>query len=141
MNIGDHVRVLDPFAAAFPGVYAIEAMDGETATICGDRQFAVTHIALTEDALEGYTPPQAEAATDLTISAAQARAVLLQQGLLDQVTALVDDPATPQIIKIFWEYEHTLNRSSPALNQMATALGLTSSQLDALFAAAKQIVV
>lgn len=76
-----------------------------------------------------------------TISASQARVALHRAGLLASVTALVDNPATDQEIKIFWEYEVNLNRDSPALNLMAGALGLTSSQLDDLFRTAVAIEV
>lgn len=41
MKLGSPVRVLDPFDAAFPGVYTVDAVsaDGATATVYGDRDF------------------------------------------------------------------------------------------------------
>jgi hypothetical protein len=76
-----------------------------------------------------------------TIKASQARVALHRAGLLTSVTALVDDPATDQEIRIFWEYEVDLDRTSPALNAMAAALGLTSAQLDDLFRTASQVAI
>lgn len=35
MGIGDNVRVLEPFASAFPDVYPIVGMDGTTAFLGG----------------------------------------------------------------------------------------------------------
>lgn len=147
MQIGDHVRVKPPFDAAFPGVYTVDALrpdldnGGSTVTIFGANDFHEQFLEVTADAVTHPSPGANTDGVPETISAAQARAVLLQQGLLAQVTAMVDDPATPQIIKIFWEYEHTLHRASPALNQMAAALGLSAAQIDALFVAAKAIQV
>jgi hypothetical protein len=76
-----------------------------------------------------------------TITASQARVALHRLNLLAGATALVDAPETHQEIKIFWEYEVELNRDSPALNLMATALGLTSEALDELFRVASKITV
>lgn len=76
-----------------------------------------------------------------SITASQARVALHRAGLLASVTALVDNPATDQEIKIFWEYEVNLDRASPALNAMAAALGLTAEQVDDLFRTGSQIAV
>ena len=51
------MRVSAPFATVFPGVYEIEALTGDTATICGDRQFPTAHLTETQDPLEGYVQP------------------------------------------------------------------------------------
>jgi len=76
-----------------------------------------------------------------TISAPQARVALHRVGLLANVNALVNDPSTPEEVKIFWEYEPNLNRDSPALNAMAGLLGLNDAALDDLFRSAAEIRV
>ena len=86
-------------------------------------------------------PPTEAAPVPASIKASQARVALHRAGLLTSVTALVDNPATDQEIKIFWEYEVDLDRTSPALNAMAAALGLTSQQLDDLFRTASQVAI
>lgn len=35
MNIGDSVRILEPFASSFPGVFTIRAIEGSTAFLDG----------------------------------------------------------------------------------------------------------
>lgn len=137
MNVNDHVRVGAPFTGAFPGVYRIEALDGETATICGDRQFATSFLTLTEEPLQDYEAPRP--AVPEHISAPQARAVLRARGLYDAVAALMAAPETDPVVKDFWEYEYQLDRASPALNAMAVALGLSQSDLDDMFIAGAQV--
>lgn len=90
-------------------------------------------VAQTGNGISGPVPA--------SITASQARVALHRAGLLTSVTALVDNPATDQEIKIFWEYEVNLDRASPALNAMAAALGLTSAQVDDLFRTGSQIAV
>ena len=53
--------------------------------------------------------------------------------LLDSAEALVADPATPKRIKIMWNKASSFDRLNPELVQMATALGLTDAQMDAVF--------
>lgn len=64
----------------------------------------------------------------------QARLALLAVGLLDDVEAAVQ--ATDKATQIEWEYAQDVNRNWPTLAALAGALGLTSDELDALFAAA-----
>ncbi len=73
------------------------------------------------------------------ISRFQAKAVLLQMELLDDVEALMTS-ASP-IVKLAWENAVEFNRQSPSLLAMASALGLSSEQLDALFIEASKVVV
>lgn len=75
------------------------------------------------------------------ITAPQARLVLHRAGLLTAVTAMMAAPETPEEVKIFWEYEPTLDRNSPALNAMAAALGFSQAQLDDMFRAAAGLAV
>lgn len=73
------------------------------------------------------------------ISRFQAKAVLLQMELLDDVETLMTS-ASP-IVKLAWENAIEFNRQSPSLLAMASALGLSSEQLDALFIEASKVVV
>jgi hypothetical protein len=67
----------------------------------------------------------------------QARAALLQAGLLPQVEALMAN-ATP-MAKIAWSDVQEFRRTSPLLLSMAAAMNLTSAQLDQLFITASGI--
>lgn len=67
----------------------------------------------------------------------QVRLLLLQQGLLANVNAMIaqQDEAT----KIAWEYASEFRRDDPLLVSLAQNLGLTSQQVDDFFIAAAAI--
>lgn len=65
-----------------------------------------------------------------TLSPRQARLILLQYGLLDEVEALL---ATDKAMQIWWEYSLDYKRDNPILIDMATQLELTDKQLDDMF--------
>jgi hypothetical protein len=73
------------------------------------------------------------------VSRFQAKAALLSAGLLDQVEAMMADPATPAVTKLAWAEAVEFNRQSPTVLAMASALSLTDQQLDDLFTAAAAI--
>ncbi len=66
----------------------------------------------------------------------QARAALLQAGLLDAVETLMADPATPALARLAWTDAQEFRRTSPTVQAMAGALGLSDAQIDALFTSA-----
>lgn len=70
----------------------------------------------------------------MKVSRLQARVALLQAGLLPQVEAAV--AAADPIIQMAWAEAIELRRYSPAILGLASALGLTDTQLDDLFRAA-----
>ena len=72
-----------------------------------------------------------------SITPRQCRLLLLQQGLLSQVEAMIaqQDDAT----RITWEYALEFRRDDPLLNQLAANLGLTSEEIDEFFIAAAQL--
>lgn len=71
------------------------------------------------------------------VSRFQARAALMQAGLLAQAEAAVAQ-AGP-LAQLAWNDAAEFRRSSPTMNALAPALGLTAEQIDALFIAAAQI--
>lgn len=117
------------------GIVTVTADDG-TSREWPIADFEANPAACVAQTGNGITEP-----VPASITASQARVALHRAGLLTSVTALVDNPATDTEIKIFWEYEVTLDRASPALNAMAAALGLTSAQVDDLFRVASQVAV
>ena len=68
----------------------------------------------------------------------QARLALLGAGLLSQVDVTVNAMPAPHdaALRIWWEYSTTVERNNATVLQLASALQLTSQQLDALFVAA-----
>lgn len=72
-----------------------------------------------------------------TVTPFQAKAALLQAGLLDTVKAAI--ASAPAITQLAWSDATEFTRDSPTIVTMAGALGLTSAQVDALFVAAAAI--
>lgn len=66
----------------------------------------------------------------------QARLVLLQAGLLDQVDAVIAaiaDPAERAAAEITWEYSTEVERHNLLVEQLAAAFDLTDEQIDDMF--------
>jgi len=79
----------------------------------------------------GEAPPVTVPAS---VSMRQARLALLGAGLLDTVEAAI--AGAGPAAKIEWEYAQEVQRASGLVPSLATALGMTSAQIDALFVAA-----
>ncbi len=83
----------------------------------------------------GNTPTPATAPTPTVppqIALWQVRAVLAHRGLLDQansVIAALNDPS----VTAYWDYGNVLDRTSPTLAKLITAMNLTSTDVDAMF--------
>lgn len=75
----------------------------------------------------------------LNVTRFQAKAALLNAGLLDQVQQYIDGTTDP-VIQLAWQ-EASFQRLSNLVNQIGTELGLTDQQLDDLFEQAKGIEV
>ncbi|MGI2326150.1 MULTISPECIES: hypothetical protein [unclassified Methylococcus] len=75
-----------------------------------------------------------------TVSRFQAKAALSNAGLLEQVDALMSDPATDPIARLAWLDAQEFHRTSPTVVVMAQALGLDAAALDELFTTAASII-
>jgi hypothetical protein len=71
------------------------------------------------------------------VDAAQIRLLLLNEGLLDDVEAMIQKQS--QAVRIEWEYRTRYRRDNPLLTGLAASLGLTDEQIDAFFIAAAQL--
>jgi hypothetical protein len=79
-----------------------------------------------------------------TVSMAQARSALTLSNMIGSVDAAIRaGNTTPQgkINEVFWEYSTTVDRASPFVNGLGSALGLSSDQLDDLFRQAASIKI
>lgn len=72
-----------------------------------------------------------------SVTMRQARLALLSAGLLPSVTTAIN--AAGESAKIEWEYAQEVQRASGLVPAMATALGLTESQIDTLFIEASSL--
>lgn len=68
----------------------------------------------------------------------QARAALLEAGLLDAVESHFDALPESSLDKLAWKEAPTVLRTSDAVASAAAALGITEEQLDSLFTRAAQ---
>jgi len=71
----------------------------------------------------------------MVVTMRQARLALSQAGKLTMVNdaiAVMDEP-DKTTVSIEWEYGSTVERVSPWIDTMATALGMTGEEMDALF--------
>jgi len=95
--------------------------------------------AIIQELVDGFEAPtaaelaqQLEAAKPKLLTPKQARLALLGAGLYDTVNQAVKaNPAH----EIYWEYALEVKRDDALLLELATVMGLSSEQLDALFLA------
>jgi hypothetical protein len=88
---------------------------------------------------EWVPPPPPPVVIPQVVSRFQARAALHLAGLLTQVEAMMQDPATDMLAKLAWTDAQEFRRTSPTVLAMSQALGLTDAQLDELFTVAAGI--
>ena len=127
-EVGTVVNVVQAEPADASAIWGASAVAGASAAI-GDTwdgsQFVKPQVA--------PLPPTVPA----SVSPYQARQALNVAGLLDAVEAAV--AAADRSVQIAWEYATTIERGSPFISAMKSAIGLTDQQLDDLFIAAAQI--
>lgn len=90
---------------------------------------------------EPVPPSETPLVQVLEVSCFQAKVALDQVGLLGAVQALMDEPATPNKIKLAWNNGATFKRYSEMILSMAAnpILNLSDEQLDNLFSLAATI--
>lgn len=76
-----------------------------------------------------------------SVTTFQAKAALLNAGLLDDFQTLIDDSGTSAVIKLAWTCAPLFLRNSPAVIGMTALAGLTSGEVDELFITAATISV
>lgn len=97
-------------------------------------------VEMTSDEVAAHLSASTRPPASVTMR--QARLALLGAGLLDDVDAAIaaiPDAAQRRAAEIEWEYAQTVDRNSPFTQQLASGLGLTSEQLDALFTQAAEL--
>lgn len=76
----------------------------------------------------------------MVVSRFQARAALMQAGMLEQVEVIMSEPDTDQLTVLAWHDATEFRRLSPAIGTIAGMIGLTDTQVDDLFRQAATIV-
>jgi hypothetical protein len=93
---------------------------------------------------EYVPPPPPEPVIPQQVTRAQGKVVLIQMGLWQSVldfVAAIPDPTQKAIAEVALNDTQYWQRSSPFLNEAATALGITQEQMDDLFIAASQVIL
>lgn len=78
----------------------------------------------------------ASSSTGNTITPRQARLILLQYNLLDDIELLIKDN---RAIQIWWEYSIDIQRNNEQLLEFATLAELSDEQLDTMFIEASKL--
>lgn len=83
----------------------------------------------------------AEKRSQMVVTARQARLALAAVGKLSSVADAIAALAEPDktLVSIEWEYATTVERTSPWIEALRPALGLTEEELDALFVQAAEL--
>jgi hypothetical protein len=120
-------------ALGTPAVEAALNASGATILTATDTQVVALLAQADAQAAQNAKPVQ--------VTMRQARLVLLQAGLLDDVESAIAGMtgAQGQAAVIEWGYSNTLRRSQPLVAQLGAVLGLNTAQLDDLFLAASTI--
>jgi hypothetical protein len=112
---------------------ALAISDKATALAAKDAEIAALEAQVAELA------PPAIGGVPQVVTRRQARQALLLAGLLDSVQAAISaipDTTQRRLAQIEWDDSQNFERQRPLLVSLATALGLTSAQLDQLFVTA-----
>jgi len=122
------------------GPYSVVAvMDDRYRCDGADLPFTVVGQGTVSPAQDGDFNPivTTDHVVPRSITARQARIILLQAGLLDSVNQAV--AASNEATRIEWEFSTEVQRNWPTLKTMAQALGWTDQQLDDLFIAGSKL--
>ena len=120
-----HMFVARVSEAAPPG----KVLDSQT------EEFDGTNVVVTRT----WSDPVPTVEVPESVTPYQARIALLEAGLLDQLTDLMNDPSTPTAAKIAWEYATVWMRNSVFITSLGPSLGLSEADIDNLFIAAAQV--
>jgi hypothetical protein len=115
-------------------------MEGDNAVANSDAEF-LQWVMGKEVArwAERAKPPVVIGNVPQSVTRRQARQALIMAGLFDQVQPAIDaivDAQQRALMQSEWDDSQMFERNRPALITMATALGLSSAQVDDLFRAA-----
>jgi hypothetical protein len=107
-----------------------------TEEVTDDQGVTTTNVVTVQDQIDAYEAAAlAKKREGLIVTMRQARLALAQENklqLIEDAIALIPEP-DKTIISIEWEYASTVERLSPWIDIMASALGMTDVEMDVLF--------
>lgn len=99
---------------------------------------------MTEKEIDNHLNPPEEKFVPLAISKAQAKTILIQKGMWQQVMdylASVTDEQEKALLEVALNDVTEYRRDSPTLNRLAEQLGISSEELDDMFIEASKIIL
>lgn len=118
-------------------VFGFDFPDGQLPEMMGDLEpMSNTDFSAYQASISNFNPRAA-----MVVSRFQAKAAMLNAGLLAQAEAFFALPDTPPLHKLAWAETVDFYRLSPLVVATGAALNLTDDQLDQLFVAAALIQV
>jgi hypothetical protein len=96
-----------------------------------------TFLSATSEEVKAYLAAQAEAAKPKSITARQAHEALIRKGLRDNIVNAITgipDPVEQALADNWFQRSNTFERNNETLVSIAGAIGLTSNDVDNLFA-------
>ena len=104
--------------------------------VTDEEGVTTTNVVTVQDQIDTYEAVAlAKKREGLVVTMRQARLALAQENklqLVEDAIALIPEP-DKTTISIEWEYASTVERVSPWIDTMASALGMTDVEMDALF--------
>lgn len=128
-------------------LWRIERDDAQERFVAIEDNTTIERYGLTRADFPQAQPPELPewkplpSSVPQSVTPFQAKAALLQSGLLDDVEALIANPATDPLVKLAWNTALAFERESPSILGIANALGWSDSDLDTLFVTASEIKV
>lgn len=115
-----------PFSWDEDGTLVFGSLDGPQMT---DEQIAAVQAVYAAHDPDAPAPP----VVPLKVTRFQARAALIDAGLLDAVNSFFSALPDGDLNKLAWQEAPTVQRDSDATLLAADALGITTEQMDTLF--------
>lgn len=111
---------------------------GETWYRADGTPVTIIQVGVVPEPSWSTTAPPPPTSVPTQVTNFQARAALIAAGLFSQVDTAIKQSTDP-VARQAWEYANDITRHGALVQSMATQLGLTSTQLDALFVQAAGI--
>jgi hypothetical protein len=144
LQVNGYARTISAYLPPIPApleLYGPEDFAAAAADTMEDHAARALHLLGTDPAsllqalIDGSDLPPRPPRIPRSIRAWQARAVLREMGLLEKVQTLIAQLADPDVTEA-WEARENLARHGKTVLGVSAALGLTPTQVDALFVAA-----
>ncbi len=119
-----------------PGLVQYIQGQGQWAFPDGQGEWITSDDTKVQALIAAFVPPAPP--VPQVITQRQVRLILLQNNMLDQVNSLITNSTATNAkeLQISWDFASSVDRNSPFITSMTTAMNLTDTQVDDMFRAA-----